>query len=562
MIRDFLENIRIKTRLMVGYAIIILFMVIGIIQEVWLINNFTNKYNRIMVVNNNKIKYANTIKQEITHIYFSMARLAFLKDPTALKQAHDDITESRTEYAKAFEELTKLEVLEEGQKIISKFKENIINAKNNNNAAFDMIQNNKMEEFLPFFNKAVYPSFLEINTVADTLIKYQEDRNAFRFSELAKSGDDSIRNVIILLVIMISCTIIMGIQIANSITIPMDRMTKHLQLMAEGDFSVSVSKSAQVRSDEMGTAAKSLHAMNTNIKDIIRDVTTSVHTLVSSSTELVEVSGQMATNTQQTSDRSSTVAAAAEEMSSNSISVVGNMENASTRLTSISTATEEMTSTIGEIANNSEKARQITSEAVDQAKGISTVMKQLGQAAQDIGKVTETINGISAQTNLLALNATIEATRAGAAGKGFAVVANEIKELAQQTAVATEDIKNKISSVQLSTSTAISDIDKISQIIKDVSSIVASIASAIEEQSVVTKDIAKNIFEASKKVEVANQQVSQVSQVSQNMAKEIGDVSVSAINLKNAGEQVQDSSSELTKLSDQLKTLTSKFKVA
>jgi methyl-accepting chemotaxis protein len=90
-----------------------------------------------------------------------------------------------------------------------------------------------------------------------------------------------------------------------------------------------------------------------------------------------------------------------------------------------------MTSTINEIAQKPEKARDITNEAVAQAKSASERIDKLGKAADEIGKATETITEISEQTNLLALNATIEAARAGEAGKGFAVVATEIKELAK-----------------------------------------------------------------------------------------------------------------------------------
>src|ERR1035438_8996897 len=171
-----------------------------------------------------------------------------------------------------------------------------------------------------------------------------------------------------------------------------------------------------------------------------------------------------------------------------------------------------MTSTISEIAGNSEKARRITGDATQQAARITEQMNLLGQAAREIGKVTETITEISSQTNLLALNATIEAARAGAAGKGFAAVANEIKELAQQTAAATEDIKGRIAGVQSSAAGGISEIEKVSQVIHEVSDIVTSIAAAIEEQSTATKDIARNIAEASAGVQNANKRVSETSQ--------------------------------------------------
>jgi methyl-accepting chemotaxis protein len=216
----------------------------------------------------------------------------------------------------------------------------------------------------------------------------------------------------------------------------------------------------------------------------------------------------------------------------------------------VASATEEMTATIGEIAGNSEKARRITEEATRQAARISEQMNHLGQAAQEIGKVTETITEISSQTNLLALNATIEAARAGSAGKGFAVVANEIKELAQQTAAATEDIKSRIAGVQSSTAGGIAEIGKISQVIHEVSDIVAAIAAAIEEQATVTKDIARNIGEATTGVRDANVRVAESSQVTQSIAQEIAGVDQATRTMADGSEQVRASATDLSKLAE------------
>jgi methyl-accepting chemotaxis protein len=188
-------------------------------------------------------------------------------------------------------------------------------------------------------------------------------------------------------------------------------------------------------------------------------------------------------------------------------------------------------------------------------------MQELGRAAQDIGKVTETITDISAQTNLLALNATIEAARAGAAGKGFAVVANEIKELARQTATATEDIKGKIAGVQTSAGGAIADIEKISGVIKEVSAIVGSIAAAIEEQAAVTKDVAGNIAQASAGVKDSNERVAQTAAVSKTIAHDMTTVTAAVTEIRQGGEQVAASAAEVAQVAAQLRTAAEQFRV-
>jgi len=237
------------------------------------------------------------------------------------------------------------------------------------------------------------------------------------------------------------------------------------------------------------------------------------------------------------------------------------MEQTATSLVSVAGATEEMSATVGDIANKVGKARAISEDASSKAKAISSLMHELGQAAQQIGQVTETITNISSQTNLLALNATIEAARAGAAGKGFTVVANEIKELAGQTAHATEDIKAKISGVQTSTSEAMEDIGKIFGVIQEVGSIVADIASSIEEQATVTRGVAGNIAEASTGVKDSNERIAQTASVSRSIAKDIADVGDALGDVRKGGEQVQVSAAELSKLAEHLTALVGQFRV-
>ena len=342
---------------------------------------------------------------------------------------------------------------------------------------------------------------------------------------------------------------------------PLAAIADNLERIGQGDVASNVADALRDRNDEIGDIGRSTQRMTENLRNLLYEVSRGVQTLASSATELTSISSQTATGVKSVSDITSTVAAAAEEASSNTSSVATGMEQAATNLSSVASATEEMSATIGEIAANSEKARAISEQATAQTHIVSTLMRQLGQAASDIGKVTETITDISAQTNLLALNATIEAARAGAAGKGFAVVANEIKELARQTATATEGIKAKIAGVQTSAGSAITDIEKISGVIKEVGSIVSSIAAAIEEQATVTKDVAGNIAQAAAGVKESNERVAQTSTVSKSIAREIAEISAAAGELRQDGEQVKASAAELSKLAEQLQATVGHFKL-
>jgi methyl-accepting chemotaxis protein len=327
------------------------------------------------------------------------------------------------------------------------------------------------------------------------------------------------------------------------------------------DVRQDVPENLRAKQDELGELARAMQTMIEKLRELVSGISGGVETLAASATELAAVSKQTSAGAAAMSEKTRGVGAAAEAASTGTLSLASGMEQSSASLSSVASATEQMSATVADVAGNVARARTISEQAAAQAQTITDQMQKLGQAAQEIGHVTETITNISAQTNLLALNATIEAARAGTAGKGFAVVANEIKELARQTAEATEDIKARIAGIQGSTGSAVSDIGQITAVIKDVGGIVASIAAAIEEQAAVTKDVAGNIAQASSGVKKANERVSQTAKVSQTIARDIACVNTAVADIRQGGEQVQVSAAELSKLAEQLNAHVAQFRM-
>ncbi len=326
----------------------------------------------------------------------------------------------------------------------------------------------------------------------------------------------------------------------------------------EGDLRKTITSTSN---DEFGELAKWFNRFIKKLRVMIKQISENATLLEKSSKSFADLSRQASDMGSKTSLHSKTVAASAEEMSSNLTSVAAAMEQSAINVNLVATATEQMTSTISEIAGNSEKARLIANQAVSYAKNASAQVDELGNAAREISKVTDTINDISQQTNLLALNATIEAARAGEAGRGFAVVANEIKELAKQTGESTHEIRGQIEGIQNSTSGTISQIGKISKVTDDVNEIVSAIAAAVEEQQVTAREIAGNISQTSAGNQEINHNIAQTSLVSNEIARDISEVHNFSIEMSQGSDAISKSMKELASLSDRLKKMVDQFKI-
>ncbi|MDR3090537.1 MAG: HAMP domain-containing protein, partial [Desulfobulbaceae bacterium] len=208
---------------------------------------------------------------------------------------------------------------------------------------------------------------------------------------------------IICMVVGVALALGLGYFLTRIITGPLFKSVGLANTIASGDLTQTVDIDQK---DEVGVLAKSLNDMAANLRQMFGDIQRGVDNVDGASNQLAALSGQMSSGSEATASLSGQVAAAAEEMSSNQNTIAAAMEQASVNVNMVATAAEEMSATINEIASNSAKAKDITSEAVEQSKKASERVGELGNAADEINKVTEVITEISEQTNLLALNAT------------------------------------------------------------------------------------------------------------------------------------------------------------
>lgn len=381
--------------------------------------------------------------------------------------------------------------------------------------------------------------------------------------EQQKAMDEMIHFVEKVLLISMIVLFVLGMAIAyllgKAIAGPVVQTNRMIRDIAEGEGDLTRRLDIHT-GDELEEMGQSFNLFVGKLQGLMQQVGGTTIELNKDSQELAH-NAQSLENAANTVKAGTAQASAAVEESSVSISAIAHVtENISHALTTVASAVEEMNSSIQQVAGHCKEEMKIAGQAEQQAQSAKTVMTELDNASQDIGKVLDAIASIADQTNLLALNATIEAASAGEAGKGFAVVASEVKDLARQTATATEQIRTNIQKMQQSTKVAVLSMEQVSKVIQEVNRLSGIIDRAVSEQSSVVNEISKHMAGTTHSAQDVSRNVKESATGLAEISKTVAMAHHAADESASVAFQVKGASSKLQKMSGQLQGIVGRFR--
>ena len=266
----------------------------------------------------------------------------------------------------------------------------------------------------------VFPASADYYAAVNGLVQYQDKR----MKATKAAADAAAAQGVMALGVGCALALVAGLWFAvvltRSVVKPVRKAQALAQAIAAGDLTHDIRSDTR---DEMGQLMQSMGAMVQSLRTIVGAVRSSSESIATGSSEIATGNADLSQRTEEQAANLQQTAASMEQLSS----TVNN--NAMTAV---------------EAERLAGSASQIAAQGGVAVGQVVQTMEGITAASRKIVDIIGVIDGIAFQTNILALNAAVEAARAGEQGRGFAVVASEVRSLAQRSAAAAREIKSLI----------------------------------------------------------------------------------------------------------------------
>jgi methyl-accepting chemotaxis protein len=479
-----LSNMKVGMRLGLGFALVLVLMVILTVVGVVRMAQIQNRLDHVVTVNNVVTRLVVDMRNNVSERVTSLRTLTLMTDPADMEPELNRFKEQTGKYDALQQKLAEkfsVEASAEEKALLAQIKDAEGVAMPAIAKASALYLANNAMDATRVMVKEIRPAQKKWLEALDQLGSLEDKQN----NQTQVDAEAQFVNARNFMLVLLALAVGMGVAAATVITRGLLKQlggepsytSKIATSIAEGDLSIGI----DTKSSDRGSLLSEMKQMRNSLVDIVSQVRRGTQTITTASREI----------------------------SAGNIDLSSRTELQASSLEKTASAMEELTSTVKQNADNAREANQLAATASDVArKGgevVSQVVGTMGEinsSASKIADIIGVIDGIAFQTNILALNAAVEAARAGEQGRGFAVVASEVRNLAQRSAAAAKEIKTligdsveKIGRGSKLVGQAGVTMEEVVDSVKRVTNIMSEIANASAEQSAGIEQVNLSIIE-------------------------------------------------------------------